>query len=76
MMPLEIPWQPGVTWERKQTTGTKSERRGCGQKLAQARKSKITKASFDRGAYKYHGRVKAWPKHFGKKELRQPYGKR
>lgn len=40
--------------------GVLREARKVGQDLAKnAKKSKITRAAFDRGGYRYHGRVKA-----------------
>jgi large subunit ribosomal protein L18 len=40
--------------------GNKAAATAAGQKLAEAAKAKgITKATFDRGHYRYHGRVKA-----------------
>ena len=42
------------------TAATSRRRRSVGQKLAEAAKAKgIDKAAFDRGHYRYHGRIKA-----------------
>jgi large subunit ribosomal protein L18 len=47
--------------ELTEATGTKTERAtALGQLIAKkAKKANITKVSFDRGYYKYHGRIKA-----------------
>ena len=46
----------------EKATGTKSEKaKILGMKVAEeAKKHKVTKVVFDKGAYKYHGRVKAF----------------
>ena len=46
----------------EKVTGTKSEKaKALGMKFAEeAKKHKITKVVFDKGAYKYHGRVKTF----------------
>jgi large subunit ribosomal protein L18 len=43
------------------TTGTKTEKASAIGKLiaSKAKKAKVSKVCFDRGYYKYHGRVKA-----------------
>lgn len=50
----------GTDLGKEKVAGTKTERAVlAAQKLAaQMKKAKITKASFDRGQYNYHGRVK------------------
>ena len=50
----------GTDLGKEKISGTKTERAVmAAKKLAQAmKKAKITKASFDRGQYNYHGRVK------------------
>ena len=46
----------------EKTVGTKSEKaKALGVKFAEeAKKHKINKVVFDKGAYKYHGRIKAF----------------
>lgn len=46
----------------EKAAGTKAEKaKALGMKIAEeAKKHKITKVVFDKGAYKYHGRVKAF----------------
>jgi large subunit ribosomal protein L18 len=50
----------GTDLGKEKISGTKSERAAiAAKKLAEAmKKAKVTKASFDRGQYNYHGRVK------------------
>ena len=53
--------QPSAKSARRSATAATSRRRkAVGKKLAEAAKAKgIAKAAFDRGHYRYHGRVKA-----------------